>query len=98
VIIPDSDHTHGSSLSDPKWIMKGFFRGHNPIYMDPFDSMDNPASTDPVRANMGYTLRYANRIDPAAMVPRGDLASTTYCLAKPTARGAQYLVCCDSSQ
>jgi hypothetical protein len=41
---------------------------------------------------MGYTLRYADRIDLALMVPRDDLASTTYCLASAIPQGAQYLV------
>jgi len=42
-----------------------------------------------MRKNMGYALTYANKINPAAMTPRSDLSSTTYCLAKP---GKEYLV------
>jgi hypothetical protein len=44
---------------------------------------------DPIRRNMGYTLFYANRMNLAAMTPRGDLASTGYCLANP---GVEYLI------
>lgn len=44
---------------------------------------------DPVRLNLGYTRRYAERMDLAKAVPRDDLASTQYCLAQP---GVDYLV------
>ena len=38
---------------------------------------------------MGYTRRYAGRVDLTGMRPRPELASTGYCLARP---GAEYLV------
>jgi hypothetical protein len=38
---------------------------------------------------MGQTRRFAERIDMTGMMPRGDLASTKFCLAKP---GQKYLV------
>ena len=38
---------------------------------------------------MGYTLNYANKMDMSSISPRGDLASTKYCLANP---GDEYLV------
>ena len=38
---------------------------------------------------MGTTLAYANRMDLSAMRPRGDLATSGYCLANP---GKEYLV------
>jgi len=44
---------------------------------------------DAVRKAMGDTRAYAMRINLAAMPPRGDLASTGYCLANP---GSEYLV------
>jgi len=44
---------------------------------------------DPIRRDMGYALSYSRRMRLAAAVPRGDLASTKYCLANP---GAEYLV------
>ena len=44
---------------------------------------------DNIRDNLGYTLRFANRMKLASMMPHGDLASTDHCLADP---GAEYLV------
>ncbi len=37
---------------------------------------------------MGHARALADRIDLAALAPRGDLSSTGYCLARP---GAEYL-------
>jgi len=42
-----------------------------------------------IRKNMGYARGYAVRMNLAAAIPRGDLASTGYCLA---AVGSEYLV------
>ena len=39
--------------------------------------------------NMGYSRRYADRMNLAAMTPRGVLSTTGYCLAAP---GKEYLV------
>jgi len=44
---------------------------------------------DDIRRQMGYTLRWANRVDLAAMTPQNQQASTEYCLANP---GREYLV------
>ena len=44
---------------------------------------------DPVRRTLGHTRRYAGRTDLARALPRGDLASTGYCLADPA---KEYLV------
>lgn len=44
---------------------------------------------EPLRLNLGYARRYAERVHLAAMTPRNDLASTRYCLANP---GQEYLV------
>lgn len=38
---------------------------------------------------MGYSRRYAEQMNLAAMTPRGDLSTTGYCLAAP---GREYLV------
>jgi hypothetical protein len=38
---------------------------------------------------MGQVAAWARKVDLARMTPRGDLASTRYCLADP---GAEYLV------
>ena len=47
---------------------------------------------DNIRDNLGYTLRYAKRMNLAGMTPHGRLASTGYCLAKVEDPGAEYLV------
>lgn len=44
---------------------------------------------DLVRKNMGYTRRYATRINLVKSIPHPELSSTTYCLADP---GNEYLV------
>ncbi len=38
---------------------------------------------------MGYTLTYARRADISDMMPRNDLSSTEYCLAK---EGEKYII------
>ena len=44
---------------------------------------------DLVRKNMGYTRRFANRMDLGRSIPHPELSSTRYCLADP---GNEYLV------
>ncbi|MCZ6673424.1 MAG: hypothetical protein O7C75_10865, partial [Verrucomicrobia bacterium] len=89
VIISDSDHLWGVG-GDRKWVWKSFTRGLNPIFMDPYSKTNTQASKwELTRRNMGYTLAYAQRMTLASMEPRGDLASTQYCLANP---GSEYLV------
>lgn len=44
---------------------------------------------DPVRLNLGYSRRFAERMDLAHCVPHGELTSSGYCLANP---GAEYLI------
>ena len=88
------------SLDRADWVWKCFTRGLHPIFMDnpPIRGNDkHPALADwapdgpsaRTRAAMGQTLQYAQRMDLAAMTPRGDLSSTRYCLA---ASGKEYLV------
>ncbi len=38
----------------------------------------------PLRSNMGYILKYAEKMDLATMFPHSELSSTTYCLANPS--------------
>lgn len=85
VSLSDTDH-HCGLCGDATFPWRSFLRGHNPIYMDPFD--DDPLQ-HAIRSAMGQTRRYTKRIDLAAARPRGDLASTRYCLAVP---GREYLV------
>jgi hypothetical protein len=92
VVLNDTDHLWGIG-GNQQWVWKSFLRGHNPIFMDPYegvvlgDHLD--PKWDPIRHSLGYTLMYARKMNLAAMLPQGDLASTKYCLANP---GKEYLV------
>ena len=91
VILLDTDHIWGVG-GDRGWVWKSFTRGLNPIYMDPFEREECKSSWakfQSCRRAMGDTLAYANRMNLAKATPRGDLASTGYCLANP---GEEYLV------
>jgi len=100
VIVADTDHIWGIG-GDRVWVWKSFTRGMYPIFMDQYDDsyklngggydLNNPNDVS-LRQNMGYTRRYAERMQLAAMVPRTDVCSTTYCLANAAATGAEYLV------
>jgi hypothetical protein len=101
VILSDTDHLWGLGATQG-WVWKSFTRGLNPILMDPYEKLhgldafpswgriharDHPF-WEPIRRSLGYTLRWAQRVDLAAMSPRGDLVSSGYCLADP---GRAYL-------
>lgn len=95
VSLLDTDHVWGVG-GNHAWVWKSVLRGHNPLFMDPYDGsvLGKPFDPqwEPIRRNLGYALRYARRMDLAAATPRDDLSSTKYCLAKPAKRGGQYLV------
>jgi 4-amino-4-deoxy-L-arabinose transferase-like glycosyltransferase len=99
VIIADTDHIWGIG-GDRKWVWKSFLRGLNPIFMDPYDNNwmfpPRPPSEDErwesLRRNMGYALTYANRMDLSVMTPRGDLASSGFCLAGFEGSNGTFLV------
>lgn len=64
--------------------------------MDPYVEYDSSATWggtqgqfDSARRAMGQTLRLANRLDLAVMLPHNELASTSFCLANP---GTNYVV------
>ena len=134
VSLLDTDHIWGVG-GNHGWVWRSFLRGHNPIFMDPYDGsilgerraegvpplrreailaspgqattrtatevqgQDALATEDKakmaspqfelLRRNMGYALRYARKVNLAAMTPQGELASTGFCLAEP---GKEYLV------
>ncbi len=92
VVLNDTDHLWGIG-GNQAWVWKSFLRGHNPIFMDPYQgvvlSSQLDPKFDPVRRSMGYTRKLANRMNLVEMVPRNDLSSTKYCLANP---GSEYLV------
>jgi hypothetical protein len=85
--------------ADRAWVWKSFLRGYNVAYMDPIDlsrpdsileyARGNAEAILSARAAMGQTRAYARKVDLAAMTPRGDLASSKFCLANP---GKTYLV------
>jgi hypothetical protein len=86
VILSDTDHLWGIG-GNADWVWKSFLRGHNPIFMDPYDNQvlgrQAPESWNPVRESMGHSRRLAQRLDLASLTPREQLASTRYCLAGP---------------
>jgi hypothetical protein len=92
VSLLDTDHVWGVG-GNVAWAWKAFVRGHNPIFMDPYDNAilgkGSPDSWNDLRRSLGVTRRLANRIPLAAMLPHDELASTTYCLAQP---GSHYVV------
>jgi 4-amino-4-deoxy-L-arabinose transferase-like glycosyltransferase len=99
VILTDTDHIWGIG-GDRAWVWKSFMRGLNPVFMDPYDNTwlyppspeTNDARWEDVRLNMGYAAALAARVDLTSLVPRGDLASSGFCLARPAAPGAEFLV------
>jgi hypothetical protein len=92
VSLLDTDHIWGVG-GNSSWVWRSFLRGHNPIFMDPYDGsvLGKPGdkSWAPIYRAMGYARRLAERIDLNAMQPKKELASTGYCLAHP---GNEYLV------
>jgi uncharacterized protein YjdB len=97
VSLNDTDHLCGI-CGDATWPWKNFTRGHNTLLMDGYDGSagyTDPAynPSDPkweaMRKNMGYARSYALRMDLAHALPRGDLASSGYCLAVV---GSEYMV------
>jgi len=92
VSLLDTDHIWGCG-GNPGWVWRSFLRGHNPIFMDPYDGavLGTPGDPrwEPIRQAMGVARRLADRVDLAALEPRDDLASSGYCLAEP---GREYLV------
>jgi len=92
VSLLDTDHVWGIG-GDGRWVWKSFTRGHNPLFMDPYDGSvlgDRfDSAWEPVRCNLGRARQLAGRLDLAAMTPRDDLASTKFCLADP---GNTYVV------
>ncbi len=91
VNLADTDHYgYDKFRDDPaysrSWVWKTFLRGHNPILMEDLLSKSGWIAN---RAAMGHTRTYANRMNLAAMTPRNDLSTTSYCLANS---GQEYLV------
>ena len=94
VILADTDHLWGIG-GDVAWVWKSFLRGLNPLFMDPYKQgvleQGADAKWEPVRRAMGVTRRLADRVNLAAMTPRGELATSGYCLANPAKEYLVYL-------
>jgi hypothetical protein len=90
VSLLDTDHIWGVG-GNAAWVWKAFLRGHNPLFMDPYDGsvLGRDQGWEGIRAALGHTRKLADRINLAAMQPRDGLASTKYCLANP---GKEYVV------
>jgi len=86
VSLLDTDHVWGVGGNGP-WVWKSVMRGHNPLFMDPYDGAVLGKRFDPqwepIRRNLGHAIRLASQWNLAAMVPHEKLASTAYCLADP---------------
>ncbi|MHC4165885.1 MAG: DUF6298 domain-containing protein [Planctomycetota bacterium] len=88
--IVDTDHG-AAGTSDVGYLWSALTRGyHFNLYDKPFESPDAEGPEwQRVRRNVGKAVEYANKLDLVSVDPRGDLASTGFCLAKP---GYQYVV------
>jgi len=103
VVISDTDHLWGIG-GTREWVWKTFTRGLYPIFMDCYDprqgglgvggataACSNPEFAS-LRANLGYTVRYAQMMNLIEMSPRDSLSSTGYCLSRNRSTNAEYLV------
>ncbi|HJZ93453.1 MAG TPA: putative collagen-binding domain-containing protein [Gemmataceae bacterium] len=92
VSLLDTDHIWGVG-GGRDWVWKSFLRGHIPMWMDPYDQDSVweplPANAQDVRRSLGEARRFAERVNLTEMIPKNELASTKFCLAKP---GSEYLV------
>jgi hypothetical protein len=95
VVLNDTDHLWGIGGS-PDWAWKSFLRGHNVLFMDPYDGLTfgagDPSKWEPLRRALGQTRLWAERVHLAAMTPQPDLASTRYCLAQTDGDQPELLV------
>lgn len=96
VIILDTDHLWGVG-GDESWVWKSFTRGLNPIFMDPYlrtsgeENKTLDMKWEGARVAMGQSLKFANRMKLADLVPTDDRlkCSTRYCLENP---GNEYFI------
>jgi hypothetical protein len=90
VSLLDTDHIWGVG-GNAAWVWKSFLRGHNPIFMDPYDGsvLGQGNGWEPLRAALGHTRRIADRVNLTMLQPHDKIASTGYCLANP---GKVYIV------
>jgi len=98
VVLSDTDHLWGIG-GNAGWVWKSFLRGHNVLFMDPYDGVvlgkKFEPRWEPILRGMGAALRYARRMDLSKALPRGELSSTNYCLAEPGKAYLAYLPATD---
>lgn len=86
VILNDTDHLWGIG-GNAGWVWQSFLRGHNPIFMDPYDGivLGTPFNNKwtPIRKAMGTVRQLSREIDLGSLVPMPKAASKGYCLADP---------------
>ena len=87
VVVNDTDHLWGHTGGDNIWVWRSFTRGLNVLFME--EILPSPTWQDSARQAMGQVLRWAARVNLAAMRPEQSLSTTGYCLAD---RGREYLV------
>jgi hypothetical protein len=93
VIITDTDHLWGIG-GNRQWVWLSFFRGLNPIFMDPYRGkvLERGAGSgwaEEIRTALGLSRQMAGRIDLLHCIPSGHLSSSGYCLAR---HDREYLV------
>ena len=88
--VVDTDHG-AAGTTDVGYVWSALTRGyHFNLYDKPFENTDAEGPEwRCIRRNVGKAVEFAGKMDLAHVHPRGDLASTGFCLAKP---GYQYIV------
>ena len=89
----DTDHIwgvgSGSVVPTVDYLWRGFTRGHNHWYMDPYGQFSDHPPLEDIRNVMGYIKMIADSCDLIHMLPDTTATSTRYALVNP---GFEYLV------
>ena len=98
VSVLDTDHIWGHGMHY-QWVWRSFMRGHNVLFMDPWDPLPgwhNPPVNVPNlhayvlgRKAMKLSAELAAKMDMSTMKPDSGITSTKFCLANP---GQEYLL------
>jgi len=95
VVLSDTDHLWGIG-GNRAWVWKSFLRGHNPLFMDPYDGLVLGTRFDkkwaPIYRALGQVLAVSKRVDLAALTPQPKLASSGFCLAGAAKKPAELLL------
>jgi len=99
VVVVDTDHIAPWG-ADTRWVWRNFLRGNHFVCMDAYRDVrfeltdEELPDQQAMRRAMGHAVAWGRRVDLAAMEPRGELASTGYCLVNS---GREYLVYLDGA-